>query len=308
MFNFIKNNLQKIYTAVTQKFSAIFSVEKIDQKIVEELYELLIKSDVGVATTKKIIANIQNAYQKKNTLTGQDVQTIITQEFEAILTLPEKNQEQAQVYLLVGINGSGKTTLCGKLAHYFKQQGKSVMVVAADTFRAAAVEQLQQWVDQAGATLVMGKPGQDPASVVFQASQQFVKDNYDILIIDTAGRLQIKDHLMRELEKIKKIVNRQLSEYKICTLLTIDAMLGQNSFSQVKIFNEMTQLDGIVLTKLDGTAKGGIVFSIVQEFSIPIVFLSWGEHIQDITLFDSSKYIQNLLGQNSLYRSHKERL
>lgn len=300
MFNFIKEKLQKIYSSVTTQLNAIFARPKIDQESIQELYELLIKADTGVTTTKKLIDQIQKAYQEGTASTGKDAQIIIEQELEAILQ-QQAFTPDASVYILVGINGSGKTTLSGKLANYFKNQNKSVMLAAADTFRAAAPEQLQQWASRAQAHLVMGKPGQDPASVTFDACTQFKATQSDILIIDTAGRLQTKDNLMKELEKIKRTVTRLLPDYKICTLLTVDSMLGQNSFSQAKIFHEATKLDGIVLTKMDGTAKGGIVFSIVQELHLPVAFLSWGEQIEDITLFDRTKYIQNLLSETSTF-------
>lgn len=305
MFNFIKEKLQKIYSSVTTQLHAIFNRSTIDQETIDELYQLLIKADTGVATTKKLIDQIQTAHRQGTASTGKDIQLIIEQELHSILhgkaIIPD-----ADVYLLVGINGSGKTTLSGKLANYFKKQNKSVMLAAADTFRAAAPEQLQQWAMQSQAQLIMGKPGQDPASVTFEACEQLKASGSDVLIIDTAGRLQTKENLMKELEKIKRIVNKQLPNYKICTLLTVDSMLGQNSFSQAKIFNEATQLDGIVLTKMDGTAKGGIVFSIVQNLNVPVAFLSWGEHIDDLTPFDSKQYINNLLGETSIFQSNKK--
>jgi len=305
MFNFIKEKLQKIYSSVTTKLHAIFSQSTIDQTTIDELYQLLIKADTGVATTKKLIDQIQQAHRQGSVQTGKDVQLIIEQELLRILQ-NQKTVPEAQVYLLVGINGSGKTTLSGKLANYFKKQNKSVMLAAADTFRAAAPEQLQQWANQAGAHLIMGKPGQDPAAVTFNACEQLKASKSDILIIDTAGRLQTKDNLMKELEKIKRIVTKQLPDYTVCTLLTVDSMLGQNSFSQAKIFHEATQLDGIVLTKMDGTAKGGIVFSIVQDLHVPVAFLSWGEHIDDLTPFDSEQYINNLLGETPTFQTNKK--
>jgi len=305
MFNFIKEKLQKIYNSVTTQLHAVFSKPSIDQATIDELYKLLIQADTGVTTTKKLIQHIQTEFQSGALSSGQDVQKLIEQDLTATLAASQ-SAPKAQVYLLVGINGSGKTTLSGKLAHFFKDQHKSVILAAADTFRAAAPEQLQQWANMAQAELIMGKQGQDPAAVTFDACQQFKKSNADILIVDTAGRLQTKENLMKELEKIKRIVTIQLPGYAICTLLTIDAMLGQNSFVQAKIFHEATKVDGIALTKMDGTAKGGIVFSIVQELKIPVLYLSWGEHIQDLTPFDPQQYIKNLLGENSTFQSHKK--
>ncbi len=306
MFNFIKEKFQKIYSSVTSKLQHLFNQSSIDQTTIDELYKLLIQADTGVTTTKNIIQKIQTSHQQGTIASGHDVQKLIQSELTAILATQETQHPNAQVYLLVGINGSGKTTLSGKLAYFFKQQSKSVILAAADTFRAAAPQQLEQWSHQAGAQLIMGKPGQDPASVAFEACSQFKKSQADILIIDTAGRLQTKESLMKELEKIKRIVTSQLPHHTICTILTVDSMLGQNSFNQAKLFHQATNLDGIALTKMDGTAKGGIVFSIVQELKIPVLFLSWGEHIQDMTPFDATEYINNLLGISS-FQSHNSR-
>lgn len=306
MFNFIKDKLQKIYSAITTKFYDIFSKNSIDQTTINELQEILLKADTGVTTTKKLISQIQDAYQKGTISTGQDIQKLVESELLSVLHATAYTK-QPQIYLLVGINGSGKTTFAGKLAHFFKQQNKSVILVAADTFRAAAPEQLQQWAQQSQTTLVMGKPGQEPASVTFDACELFKKNNSDILIIDTAGRLQTKENLMKELEKIKRIIQRQLPSYELCTILTIDAMLGQNSFNQAKLFHESTHIDGLALTKMDGTAKGGIIFSITQELKIPVLFLCFGEHLQDLIPFNNEQYIQNLLGEGSIFISHKNK-
>jgi fused signal recognition particle receptor len=305
MFNFIKEKLQKIYHSVTTQLNVIFNKKTIDQATIDDLYKLFIQADTGVTTTKKLIQKIETAFQAGSLATGQDIHHLIQQELLTILTEP-KPIHQAQVYLLVGINGSGKTTLSGKLAQHFKAQHKRVILAAADTFRAAAPEQLQQWALQAQAELVMGKQGQDSASVTFDACELLKKSQADILIIDTAGRLQTKENLMKELEKIKRIIIKQLPNHTICTLLTVDSMLGQNSFMQAKLFHEATNLDGIVLTKMDGTAKGGIVFSIVQELKLPVAYLSWGEHIQDLTPFDAKQYINNLLGDSPVFQSHKK--
>ena len=197
----------------------------------------------------------------------------------------------------MGINGSGKTTFAGKLAYDLHKQGKKVLLVAADTFRAAAPEQLKQWAIRTGASIINGKEGQDPASVVFTGCEQFKSQGFDALIIDTAGRLQTKTNLMKELEKIHKIISRQLPNYTPCTLLTIDAMLGQNSFEQATLFNESTQLDGIVLTKMDGTGKGGIVFAITQQLGIPVAYIAYGEQPEQLKLFNAQEYVQELLNQ-----------
>ncbi|MBI2344552.1 signal recognition particle-docking protein FtsY [Candidatus Dependentiae bacterium] len=306
MFNFIKEKLHKIYFTISTKLHDIFSKNSIDQATINELQEILLKADTGVTSTKKLITQIQNSYQNGTISTGQDIQRLVEDELLSVLNATKPTQ-QPQIYLLIGINGSGKTTFAGKLAYFFKQQNKSVILAAADTFRAAAPEQLQQWAQQSDATLIMGKPGQEPASVTFDACQHFKNNNADILIIDTAGRLQTKENLIKELEKIQRIIQRQLPHHTLCTILTIDAMLGQNSFIQAKLFHQATNINGIALTKMDGTAKGGIIFSIAQELKIPVLFLCFGEHIQDLIPFEGEQYIQNLLGQGSIFKSHKNK-
>lgn len=305
MFNFIKEKLYKVYTGITSQLQSIFAQSTIDQATISQIHELLIKADTGVATTKNIITKLNQSYAQGKLQHGSDLQDFLKNELIELLALPkEQTTASAQVFLLVGINGSGKTTFAGKLAHYFKNQNKSCLIAAADTFRAAAPEQLTVWAKQAQAELIIGKHQEDPASVVFDACKQFAQNQHDILIIDTAGRLQTKEFLMKELEKIKRIITKQLPNHTICTLLTIDAMLGQNSLEQARIFHQAANVNGIILTKMDGSAKGGIVFSITQELHIPIAFLSWGEHIDDLMLFDAQLYVQNLLGL-SQFQSNK---
>jgi fused signal recognition particle receptor len=199
--------------------------------------------------------------------------------------------------LMVGVNGSGKTTFLGKLAHRLTQDGKKVLLVAADTFRAAATEQLQVWGEQTGADVFTGRDGQDPASVVFDGCKTFIEGNYDHLLIDTAGRLQTKINLMNELSKIKKIIARHLPDEHIHTWLTIDSMLGQSSMAQAEVFNESTTLDGIVLTKYDGTGKGGILFAISEKLNLPVQYLTFGEQIDKLAAFDRTEYVQALLSE-----------
>lgn len=304
MFNFIKDKLKKIYSHVTEKLHTIFSLKAIDASTILEIEKLLITADAGIAVTKHIIKDLQEAYKAGNLKEGADAKELIEQKL--LEMLPHQEPIAAQVFLLVGINGCGKTTFAGKLAHFFTQQKKSCLLAAADTFRAAAPEQLTSWAQQADADLLIGKQNQDPAAVTFDACEKFKKDNYDYLIIDTAGRLQTKDNLMKELEKIKRIITKQLPNHQICTLLTIDAMLGQNSLDQATIFHEATHVDGIILTKLDGTAKGGIIFAITENLHIPIRFISYGEGIADIAPFEPKEYIANLLG-DEVYRSAKQK-
>jgi fused signal recognition particle receptor len=293
MFSFIKDTLSKIYTSVTSKVHALFSRESIDQGTLNELEQILIQADTGVKTTKKILAALQEKVRSGAISKGSDLQAALEQELLALLT--QQSIAQTPIYLLVGINGSGKTTFAGKLAHLHRAQGKRVLLVAADTFRAAATEQLTEWAARTGADILTGQGNQDPAAVVFQGCEKFKNENYDILIIDTAGRLQTKVNLMRELEKIRRVVTKQLPDTPTTTLLTIDAMLGQNSFEQARLFHESTQLDGIVLTKIDGTGKGGIVFAITQELGIPIAYLSFGEKADALKPFEATSFVQDLM-------------
>lgn len=304
MFNFIKDKLKKIYSHVTEKLHAIFSLKTIDQSTITEIEKLLITADTGVVITKQIIKDLQTAYSGGQLVEGADIKQLI--EAKLLEMLPSGEGKPAQIFLLVGINGCGKTTFAGKLAYHFTQQGKTCLLAAADTFRAAAPEQLTAWAKEANADLLIGKHNQDPAAVTFDACEKFKKEKYDYLIIDTAGRLQTKDNLMKELEKIKRIIAKQLPDYGIQTLITIDAMLGQNSLEQATIFHEATTVDGIILTKLDGTAKGGIIFSITSRLHIPVQFISFGEHINDIARFNPKEYVANLLG-DSVYQSTKNK-
>jgi fused signal recognition particle receptor len=296
MFSFLKNALKKVYTHVTSKLSSLFGKSTIDEATLKELEVLLIAADTGVKTTQSIVKELRAQWQRGDIQEGSSLKSSLEKILHNILiSVESKKQNNARIHLLVGINGSGKTTLAGKLAHSYTQQGKKVLMVAADTFRAAAPEQLTQWAEKSGAQIVLGKPNQDPASVVFAGCDQFKKENYDILIIDTAGRLQTKVNLMNELAKIKRTVAKLLPDEPINTLLTIDSMLGQNSFEQAKLFKESTDVNGIALTKMDGTGKGGIVFAIAQELSIPIAYITFGEQPDQIAPFDAQEYLNELL-------------
>ena len=213
------------------------------------------------------------------------------------LTFTDTLTYQPRVVLLVGVNGTGKTTFAAKYAHLLKKAGKRVVLVAADTFRAAAVNQLKEWANRIGVVLFSGKEGQDPASVVFDACDYFKKESIDHIIIDTAGRLQTKVNLMRELEKIHRIIERQLGSFDSHTWLTIDSMIGQNSVQQAKLFYDSTQISGLILTKFDGTGKGGALFSITEEIKVPVMYVTFGEALEDVRPFNVQEYVQALLNE-----------
>ena len=293
MFNFFKNSLSKIYSTVTSKFASIFQ-GKLDENSIEEIRKILISSDAGIKTTNAVIEELQNRYKSGRIKDGADLRLVLK---EILLKILDINfNYNSNVFVTLGINGSGKTTFCAKLANFYKSEGKKVLLVAADTFRAAAVDQLENWSLKIGVDLYKGKVNQDPASVVFEGCNKFKNENYDILIIDTAGRLQTKSHLMLELSKIKKVILKQL-DCNISTLLILDSMLGQNSLEQARLFNESTRLDGITLTKLDGTGKGAFVFNVANEFKVPVAFTSFGEKLSDFSRFYAKDYVNQLLDE-----------
>lgn len=299
MFQFIKNKLTSIYNRFTSKIGALFSRDTIDEQTIKELEEVLITSDVGVHTTKMIIEKLKNELSTTH-INGSQAREKLAKILQTILMQPTKvTILNESIFLLVGINGSGKTTFAGKLAHFLKQSGKKVLFVAADTFRAAAATQLKEWSKKVEIDCIEGELNADPASVIFKGCQAFLSGNYDCIVIDTAGRLQTKSNLMKELEKLCRVIKKQLSDRAICTLLTIDALIGQNSLEQARIFQECTAVNGIVLTKMDSSSKGGIVFAIADTLSIPVVFISYGEKITDLMVFNPITYTKELLGDES---------
>lgn len=291
VFGFIKKTLQKIYTNVTSPIKALFA-RPIDEEALNDLETILLNADTGIKTSRSILETVKNAWQHGTIKEGADLKALLQAELEQILKAHEF-KTNSTIFLLVGINGSGKTTAAAKLAYQFK--GKKILFIAADTFRAAATEQLAQWAQKLGVDIVIGKEGQDPSSVIFAGIQKFKQEHFEVLIIDTAGRLQTKINLMKELEKIKRVIASQLPQTPTTTLLTIDAMLGQNSFEQAKLFHESTPIDGVILTKMDGTGKGGIVFAIANELKIPVAYISFGEKPEMFKLFDAHEYVHDLL-------------
>ncbi len=296
MFNFIKKTLTSIYQKVTSSLGRLFAKPIIDTSTLEELEQILLEADTGTQTTKKLIVTLTKQAQNNAITTGADLQQALKAELTALVNLQPYQEDTIDILLLVGINGSGKTSAAGKLAHRYAQLGRSVILVAGDTFRAAAVDQLRIWAERTNSTFIAGKEGQDPASVVYAGLEAHAQQPESLLIIDTAGRLQTKVNLMRELEKMRAIISKKAPNAQVTTLLTIDAMLGQNSFDQAKLFHESTHLDGIILTKMDGTGKGGIVFAIAQIFAIPVAYISFGESVTDLQPFDAHAFVSDLLG------------
>jgi fused signal recognition particle receptor len=295
MFNFIKNSLKKIYAHVTSRLGILFGRTTIDRATLEELKVILLSADVGVPTTKIILSHLEQQYNRGLLREGSSLKEALEEQLLAMLGKVSVPLTSARISMLVGINGSGKTTAAAKLAYQQKETGKRVLLVAADTFRAAATEQLKTWATRIGVDIVTGKEGDDPSAVIFKGSEQFKQGGYDCLIIDTAGRLHTRTHLMQELAKIKRVIDRHFPGEPRTTLLTIDSVIGQNSFEQARLFKECTDVTGIILTKMDGTAKGGIVFAIVHELAIPIVYITYGEAIEQIKHFEKKEYVENLL-------------
>lgn len=298
-FDKLKQGLNKTKTSFDEKINNVFSgFRKVDEELLEELEEALIMSDVGTETTLKIVDNLRTRIKKENIKEEQEVKIALKEEVKEILNKEDSNlklETTPAVILVVGVNGVGKTTSIGKIANNLRKNGKKVVVAAADTFRAAAVEQLEIWANRAGCDIVKREEGIDPASVVFDAIKITKEKKADILICDTAGRLHNKKYLMDELEKIKKVIDNQMPDASKEILMVLDATTGQNAISQVKAFKETVELTGLVLTKLDGTAKGGVVIGIVEENNIPIKFIGVGEKIDDMEKFNPEDFVNALI-------------
>ena len=298
-FNKLKQGLSKTKTSINEKINNVFSnFRKVDEELLEELEEALIMSDVGVETSTKIIAELRDKVKKEKIEDSEEVKTALKEIIKNILDSVDSNlnlQTTPSVILVVGVNGVGKTTSIGKIANRLKQDGKKVVIATADTFRAAAVEQLEIWANRAGCEMVKRNEGSDPASVVFDAIKITKERNADVLICDTAGRLHNKKYLMDELIKIKKVIDRELPESSQEVLMVLDATTGQNAILQVKAFKETVDINGLILTKLDGTAKGGAVIGIVSENQMPIKFIGVGEQIDDMEKFNSNDFVNALI-------------
>ena len=298
-FEKLKNGLNKTKTSFDEKLYNVFSnFRKVDEELLEELEEALILSDVGAETASIIIKNLREKVKKQNIQDEDGVREALREEIKEILDETDsslKLETKPSVILVVGVNGVGKTTSIGKIANNLKKDGKKVVVAAADTFRAAAVEQLEIWAQRSGCEIVKREEGIDPASVVYDAIKVCKEKQADVLICDTAGRLHNKKYLMDELVKIKRVIDKELPEASQEVLMVLDATTGQNAISQVQAFKEAVNITGIVLTKLDGSAKGGAVIGIVNENKVPIKFIGVGEQIDDMEIFNSGDFVKALI-------------
>ena len=298
-FDKLKNGLGKTRDNFNEKINNVFSsFRKVDEELLEELEEILIMSDIGVETSTEIISNLREKIKKEKINDEEGVKKALKEEMQEILDEVDNSLKLdtiPSIILVVGVNGVGKTTTIGKIANKLKLEGKKVIVAAADTFRAAAVEQLEIWAKRANVDIVKKEEGADPASVVYDAIRKAKETNADVLICDTAGRLHNKKYLMDELLKINKVILKELPEASNETLMVIDGTTGQNAIEQVKAFKEIVNITGLVLTKLDGTAKGGVVIGIVHENKIPVKFIGVGEKIDDMEIFNSQDFVNAII-------------
>lgn len=298
-FDKLKEGLGKTKKTFDEKINNVFSsFRKVDEELLEELEEVLVTSDIGMETSIEIIDKLRTKIKKEKIEDEQDVKKALKEIMKEILDVAEPKlnlDTKPSVILVVGVNGVGKTTSIGKIANKLVKDGKKVVVAAADTFRAAAVEQLEIWAERSNSIIVKKDEGTDPASVVYDAIQKTKELGADVLICDTAGRLHNKKYLMDELAKIKKVIEKELSEASKEVLMVLDAETGQNAILQVKAFKETTDITGIVLTKLDGTAKGGVVLGIVAENKIPVKFIGVGEQIDDMEVFNSQEFLDAII-------------
>jgi fused signal recognition particle receptor len=297
-FDKLKQGLSKTKKGITEQIDKVLvSFGKVDDELFDELEEILITSDIGIETTMKIIDDLKDKVKKDKIIDSLKVKDILRDELKEILGEDEnemKLNSKPSVIIVIGVNGVGKTTSIGKIASLLKKDDKKVILAAADTFRAAAIDQLKVWAERVGVDMISHKEGSDPAAVVYDAIQATKSRKADVLICDTAGRLHTKKNLMEELAKISRIINRELPNADKEVLLVLDATTGQNAVSQAKNFTETSDITGIVLTKIDGTAKGGIVIAIKSQLDLPVKLIGVGEQIDDLQRFDSNEFIEAL--------------
>ena len=297
-FEKLKQGLTRTKEAITGKVNEVFSnFRKVDENLLEELEEALILSDVGAETAMKIVDNLRKRIKLEKIEDSEKVKDALKEEIYKILTEKDNSlnlSTKPAIMLVVGVNGAGKTTSIGKIAANLKAEGKKVLVAAADTFRAAAIEQLEVWTERAGVDIIKRPEGSDPASVVFDAITKTKSGDYDEVIIDTAGRLHTKKNLMDELGKMQRIIDRELPDAAKEVLIVLDGTTGQNALIQAKEFSEVTNITGIILTKLDGTAKGGVVIGICSELNVPVKLIGVGEKIEDLQVFNAEEFAKAL--------------
>ena len=298
-FSKLKENLKKTKEAIDIKISNVFANNKDIDEIMDDLEETLILSDIGVETSMKICNNVRDNLKKQIDKSEDAIKKLLKQEMKNILDVSNNinilDNNEKQVIMVVGVNGVGKTTSIAKLSNLLKKEGKKVLLVAADTFRAGAVEQLDVWAKRIGIDIYMGEENAEPASVIYDATKKFKEGNYDILICDTAGRLHNKKNLMDELEKMNRVLTKNLPDITKNVIMVLDATTGGNGVSQIKSFFKSTNVNGIILTKLDSTAKGGVVFSIVSELNIPILYVGTGETVDDIEKFNIEDFVEAII-------------
>ena len=297
-FEKLKQGLTRTKEAITGKVNEVFSnFRKVDENLLEELEEALILSDVGAETAMKIVDNLRKRIKLEKIEDSEKVKDALKEEIYKILTEKDNSlnlSTKPAIMLVVRVNGAGKTTSIGKIAANLKAEGNKVLVAAADTFRAAAIEQLEVWTERAGVDIIKRPEGSDPASVVFDAISKTKSGDYDVVIIDTAGRLHTKKNLMDELGKMQRIIDRELPDAAKEVLIVLDGTTGQNALIQAKEFSEVTNITGIILTKLDGTAKGGVVIGICSELNVPVKLIGVGEKIEDLQVFNAEEFAKAL--------------
>ena len=295
LFGKLKNVLSKTRDGISKKLTELFAKNKLGEDFYEELEDILISSDVSVNTTMEIVDEIRETAIKEKCKDKDYVIDLLKKElFETLSYADVPEFKSPAVIMVVGVNGVGKTTTIGKLANKFVKEKKSVTIAAADTFRAAASDQLSVWADRANVRIIKHAEGADASAVVYDAIASAKSKNTDVLIIDTAGRLHVKANLMEELKKMDRVINREFPDCNYYKLIALDATTGQNAYNQVEVFNEAIGIDGIILTKLDGTAKGGFIISLSYELEVPVVYVGTGEKIDDIEDFDAEEFIEAL--------------
>lgn len=296
-FKRLKEGLSKTRNSIVDSFSSVFGASHIDDDFYEELEETFIMADMGYETTEKVIENLKERVKEARIKEPVACKELIINIIRDQMMVDESAydfEKKKSVILVIGVNGVGKTTTIGKLAAQYKKSGKKVLIAAADTFRAAAIDQLKTWADRAGVEMISHNEGADPAAVVYDAVSAAKARNTDILLIDTAGRLHNKKNLMDELAKMRRIISRDYPDANVESLIVLDGTTGQNALEQARQFSNVTEIDGIVITKLDGTAKGGIAIAIQAELNVPVKFIGIGEKIDDLQRFDPSAYVEAL--------------